>query len=188
MQQEPIIDYLAGITDLSPGFTVDLLACLNRERYKAHQIIQSVDQTQMRFWYLFTGLARSYIFGDQEQEHTLMFWHPGEVIFSYAGFLKEPSTEYIELLTDSELYSCTYAQLQELMNKHREAIKIAGEINRRFLEKDHKRNQLHALKTKVRYQLFRKEHPEVFAQVPQLIIASYLHMTRENLSRIISGE
>ena len=188
MHTEPFINYLAAITDLSDEFIGNLTADLKRERYKPHQIIQSEDQTETRLWYLNTGLGRSYIYDDQEQQHTLRFWHPGEVIFSYAGFVKEPSKEYIELLTESELYSCTYAKLEQLIRDYAETSKIIGAINRHFLQKDYKRSQLHALKTKERYQLFRKEHPEVFAQVPQWIIASYLHMTRENLSRIISEE
>ena len=188
MHTEPFINFLEGISNLSEGFVRDVTADLKRERYKPHQIIQSEDQTENRVWYLNSGLAHCYIYDDQGQQHILRFWYPGEIIFSYAGFLKEPSKEYIELLTESELYSCTYGKLEQLMRDYSETSKIAGIINRRFLQKEYKRNQLLVLKTKARYQLFRKEHPEIFAQVPQWIIASYLHMARENLSRIISEE
>lgn len=188
MHTEPFISFLEGITELSEGFTNELNANIARERYKPHQIIQSEDQTENRLWYLISGLARGYVYDEQRQQHTFRFWHPGEVIFSYAGFLKQPSKEYIELLADSELSSCTYSRLEQFMRDYPEAVRIVGIINRRFQQKDYKRNQLLAMKGKDRYQLFRKEHPEVFAHAPQWMIASYLHMTRENLSRIISEE
>lgn len=188
MHTEPFINFLARITDLSPNLIDELKDNVNKERYTAHQVLVSEGQTENRVWYLTIGLARSYIYDDQEQQHTLRFWHPDEVIFSYGGFLKEPSKEYIELLTAGELYSCTYEKLEQMMRQYPEAAKVVGEINRRFQQKDHKRSQLLAMKGKDRYLLLRKEHPEIFAQVPQWIIASYLHMTRENLSRIISEE
>ncbi|QEM07801.1 Crp/Fnr family transcriptional regulator [Mucilaginibacter rubeus] len=188
MNTEPFISFLESITDLSEGLRRELSINLSREHYKPHQIIQSEDQTENRLWFLISGMARGYIYDEQRQQHTLRFWHPGEVIFSYAGFLKQPSKEYIELLTDSELSSCNYLKIEQFMREYPETIKLVGIINRRFLQKEYKTHQLHAMKGKHRYQLFRKEHPEVFAHVPQWIIASYLQMTRENLTRIISKE
>jgi CRP-like cAMP-binding protein len=188
MDIEHFINFLASITDLSPGFILDLAADLTGEHYKRHQIILGEGQIEDRVWYLKSGLARSYIYDDQEKQYTLRFWNPNEVIFSYAGFLKGPSKEYTELLTESELYSCTYAKVGQLMDDYPEARKIVGAVNRRYLQKDYKRSQLHSLKTKERYDLFKEENPEIFKKVPLWIIASYLHMTRENLSRIISKE
>jgi CRP-like cAMP-binding protein len=188
MSAESLIDHLSKLTDLSPGFIVKLKASLTEERYRSRQVIQAGGQTANRLWYLKYGLARSYFYDEQGDQHTLSFWNADEFIFSYAGFLKEPSKEYIEVLAESELYSCTYVNLAELTHDFPETSKIVGVINRQFLQKDYKRSLLHTLRTKERYHLFRKENPQVFSWVPLWIIASYLHMTRENLSRIISEE
>ena len=188
MDTEAIIKFLAGITNVSQGFIKQLLDVLTPERYKSHQIIQSEGQTENRVWYLRSGLARSYIYDLQGQQHTLRFWYEEEVIFSYAGFLKEPSKEYIELLMESVLYSCTYEKLELLMRDYPETTQIAAVINRRFLLKEYERNQLLTLKTRERYKVFKKQHSVVFTITPLWVIASYLHMGRENLSRIISDE
>ena len=188
MERTPFINFFEQITNLHAGLINELNQAFSAERYRSKQIILGEGQTENRLWYLNRGLARSYVYDKDGQQHTLHFWKPEEVIFSYAGFLKEPSREYIELLAESELYSCTYVKLEQLMRDYPEASRIVGVINRRHLEKDYKKSLLHSLKTKDRYKLFRTENPEIFTYVPLWIIASYLHMTRENLSRIISGE
>lgn len=182
------IDFLAAMTDLSPDFVQAVTKGISRERYKARQIIQGLGQVETCVWFIKAGLARSYIYDEHGNQHTIRFWYQHELIFSYNGFLKQPATEYTDLLADCELYSCTYDFVAEMLRHYAEAMKIAGVVNRHFQEKENFRNQLHSMRSRERYLLFRKAHPEIFTQVPQWIIASYLHMTRENLSRIISEE
>jgi len=186
MSAESLFDYLSNLTYLSPAFKEELQAGLEEEHYKSRQILHGAGQVENRLWFLKTGLGRSYIYDDSERSHTLRFWNPGNIIFSYAGFLKQPSYEYIELLMESDLVAFSYEKIDKLMNHFSEIKSLAGHLNRIYQQNEHKRNYLHSLNTEERYRLFRLDNGIIFKNVPLGIIASYLHMSRENLSRIIS--
>jgi len=188
MSLQSLISQLSSLTSLSPAFIEELKSGLEEEHYTARQILHGAGQVENRLWYLSNGLGRSYIYDNDNRQHTLRFWQPGDIIFSYAGLLKQASHEYIDLLVDSELYAFAYEKLDQLMKNYPETALLSGHINRRYLQSEHNRNYLHSLHTKDRYRSFRKEHAMIFQKVPLGIIASYLHMTRENLSRIISSE
>jgi CRP/FNR family transcriptional regulator, anaerobic regulatory protein len=186
MDTEHIIKYLASITDLSIAFVQEIEVNLREEHYKSQQIIQGMGQPQTHLWYVQSGIARSYIYDDQGLEHTLRFWQANEVIFSYVGYWNQPSQEYIEILGDSILFSYTYQNLESLRLRHHEMTTIIRSIIGRYHQQENQRNRFHTLSTDERYLRFRNEHPSIFKNVPLRMIASYLQMSRENLSRIIS--
>jgi CRP-like cAMP-binding protein len=188
MDTERVIQFLTAITDLSAAFIREIELGLQHEFYKSHQIIHAGGQIENRLWYLKSGVARSYIYDENGHEHTIRFWNKDEIIFSYAGFWKKPSPEYIEVIRESNLYSFTYENLELLNVNYRETSVIIRAIVWRYHQQEYKRNKLYALSTEERYRQFRKEHAHIFQSVSLRIIASYLHMSRENLSRIISKE
>jgi CRP-like cAMP-binding protein len=188
MSAESLIDHLSNLTYLSPAFIEVIKAGLEEEHYKSRQILHGTGQVENRLWYLKAGLGRSYIYDDHGRSHTLRFWNSGDFIFSYAGFLKQPSYDYIELLTESDLYAFSYEKIDMLMNEFSETKNLAARLNQIYQRNEHKRNYLYSLNTEERYRLFRQENAIIFQTVPLGIIASYLHMTRENLSRIISKD
>ena len=120
MDSKPIINFLSGITNLSPDFIKESVRGLKQEFYKHHQIIQAQGQPESRFWYLSSGFARSYFYDDEGEEHTIKFWNEGEMIFSHSGFWNMPSMEYIEILEHSELNSIYYDYLNQLLDKYPE--------------------------------------------------------------------
>jgi CRP-like cAMP-binding protein len=185
MDTEPVIELLKSVTDLSTGFIHELKAGILIEHYKAHQIILAEGQVENRLWFLQNGLVRSYFYDVHGVEHTLRFWVSGEIIFSYAGFWKQPSTAYLEILEDSTLISYTYDNLEVLKTKHKEIFIIISTIVRRFHQQEDRRTQLYNHSAEERYLQLRKENPALFRTVPIKIIASYLHMSRETLTRLI---
>jgi CRP-like cAMP-binding protein len=186
MDTKPIIDFLSGITGLSSGFIMEAVKDVKLEFYKHHQVIQAQGQPENRLWYLNSGFARSYFYDEEGQEHTTRFWNEGEVIFSYAGFWNMPSMEYIEILESSELSSMEYGHLQQCMDRYPETKVLIRFIIRKYLQKEYQRHLLCSMPPEKRYLKLRKESPHIFKKAPLRIIASYLHMSRVSLSRIIN--
>jgi CRP-like cAMP-binding protein len=185
MDAEPVIEFLKSITDLSAGFMHDLKAGIKPEHYKAHQIILAEGRVEDRLWVLQRGLVRSYFYDEQGVEHTFRFWASGEIIFSYAGFWKQPSKVYIEVLEDSTLISCTYDNLEILKINHAETSAIISTVAGRYQLQEIKRILLFSQSAEERYLQLRRENPTLFKTIPIKIIASYLHMSRETLTRLI---
>jgi CRP-like cAMP-binding protein len=188
MDSKPIINFLSGITDLSPGFIREAVKDSKEEFYKHHQVIQAKGQPENRLWYISRGFARSYFYDDEGEEHTIKFWNEGEVIFSYSGFWNMPSMEYIEILESSELNSIYYDHLAQLLDGYPETKILIKFIIQRHLQKEYQRQLLSSLPAEKRYLKLRKESPHIFKKAPLRIIASYLHMSRVSLSRIINRE
>ncbi len=188
MDTEQFFKFLAGITEISPGFIQEIETGLTQEFYKSRQIIQAQNQPEPRFWFLEKGFARGYFYDEQGNEHTTRFWHEHEIIFSFTGSWNLPAMEYIEILGDTQLHSISYQQLHQFIIKYPEANTIIKSIIKKAIQQKYKRHSLCSLPAGKRYQQLRKESPEIFKKATLRVIASYLNMTRESLSRIISKE
>ena len=186
MNPEPLFQYLSQFTDISPPFRKALSEELKSERYHSKQVIKSEGQRENRLWFLQDGFARSYFFDDKGTEHTLHFWNSNEIIFSFAGYWKEPSPNYIELLEPSLLYSISYKELHSLLPRYQETGLILRAVVRRHYQQEFRRKRLYSLTAEQRYLYLRKDGGEIFRKAPVRMIASYLNMSRETLSRMIS--
>ncbi|SDH49202.1 Crp/Fnr family transcriptional regulator [Mucilaginibacter gossypii] len=186
MDTKPITDFLNRIAGLSAGFIQEVVRDVKQEFYKHHQIIQAQGQPEYRLWYLNSGFARSYFYDDEGQEHTIRFWNEGEVIFSYAGFWSMPAMEYIEILESSELNPFEYEQLKRLLDKYPDTRVLVQFAIQQYLQKEQERHLLCSLPPEKRYLKLRQENPHIFKKAPLRMIASYLHMSRVSLSRIIN--
>jgi CRP-like cAMP-binding protein len=186
MNVQLLTDHLSTLTPLSKDFREALEAILVIEHYQPHQIIHAVGQTETRAWFVASGFLRSYYFDDAGKEHTEAFYGDRDLIFSYKGLTQQPADQYIEALHDTTLISLNYSQIALLQMEYREmsvlAVLLLQELNRR----EQFRTRLLMQSAEDRYRQFRKAYPSVFQRAPVRMIAAYLNMTRENLSRLIS--
>jgi CRP-like cAMP-binding protein len=182
------ISFLAAITELRPAFIEGLNLHLKEEKYKAHQIIHSAGQIENRLWYLESGFARTYYFDQTGKEHTLSFFTEKQLIFSYKGYWREATDYYLEIVTDSKLISLSYESVGSLVNGFYETKFLVHAFKRQLYYVELNKSRLIALPAEDRYLHFRKSNPEIFKIASVKLIASYLNMTRENLSRLIGKD
>jgi CRP-like cAMP-binding protein len=188
MPVESLIGYLSTITNLTPAFIVALKELMEVEIYKSHQILHAAGQVENRLWYIDTGFARSYYFDQSGKEHTLKFFNEKEMLFSFQGFWRESSDYYIEILGPSELISLTYVNLSTLIQNFPETQILIQVFNRRHHHQELFKSRLMTWSAEERYYQFRKTNPDIFKKASIRLIASYLNMTRENLSRLMGRE
>jgi CRP-like cAMP-binding protein len=138
------------------------------------------------FFYVEEGLLRFYSIGKDGKEHILEFAPEKWLVVDRASFyFGEPSEFYIDGIEQT-----TVAVLDE------EFINIASEIspqfrkyNERILQNHirHLQNRINRLigtSAEERYLEFLKKYSDVTSRVPQWMIASFLGITPESLSRI----
>lgn len=132
------------------------------------------------------GILRSYTTDEKGQEHIMQFAFEGWWITDLSSFLMgEHSTFTIEAIEDSELLLLTATAREELMN----ALPVFERYQRLLLQ-----NAYIALQTRVnsaltataeeKYTKLTISYPNIIARVPQHMIASYLGLTPETLSRV----
>lgn len=134
------------------------------------------------------GLLRSYTIDDKGNEHILQFalegWWSGDLY----SFLTGETSEYnIEALEDSELLLITKESWDQLLNE----IPAFERYFRILIQNNLIATQRRLMGTfsttaEERYQKLLKEFPDIIQRVPLHMIASYLGVTRETLSRIRS--
>lgn len=152
---------------------------------KKQSILQEGDVCKYNI-FVTKGLLRSYTIDDKGNEHILQFalegWWTADL---YSFFTGEPSLFNIEALEDSELLLITHSSWESLLEKL-----PAFERYFRILIQNNliatQRRLMGSLSdtAEKKYLKFTKTYPESIQRVPQHMIASYLGITRETLSRL----
>ncbi|MGI4762491.1 MAG: Crp/Fnr family transcriptional regulator [Janthinobacterium lividum] len=175
-----------------PGLSADELAELTaaftlRHVPKRTLIVQPGEVADYRV-YVLRGAFRAYVVDPAGVEHTLHFavedWWMTD-LSSYHSRL--PATMYVVALEDSTVLQLDYATEQRLMQRSRRyetLFRLQAERAAAY----HQRRLTSALTrtAEERYADFLATYPDVVQRLPQYIIASYLGMSKEFLSRIRS--
>jgi CRP/FNR family transcriptional regulator, anaerobic regulatory protein len=96
-----------------------------------------------------------------------------------------PSKDYIQALEDSELYWIAAEDL-DYVYKHFAEFNFVGRVlTTKYLRVWHRlARRIRFLRREERYQLVVKEQPQIFLRVPLNVLATYLDMSPETLSRL----
>ncbi|TGE03784.1 Crp/Fnr family transcriptional regulator [Hymenobacter fodinae] len=138
------------------------------------------------FAFVLKGALRMYSLNDKGGEHLLSFGlENGWIADRESCVLLTPSAYYIDALEDSDLLLLTHAQLQALIRTVPAMAELMRELERRHEVATQKR--LHAAiscTAEERYAAFVTQHPDYLSRFPHHLIASYLGILPETLSRI----
>ncbi|MFC3559088.1 Crp/Fnr family transcriptional regulator [Pedobacter jamesrossensis] len=132
------------------------------------------------------GCLRNYRVDEKGEEHIVYFatenyWSGDRESY----MLQEPSNYYIDAVTDSEVIQITKDNFEMLCTE----IPKLGELVNVLIQKSFivSQNRIHSaisFTAEEKYLDFLKRRPKLATLVPQHMIASYLGMTPETLSRI----
>jgi CRP-like cAMP-binding protein len=132
------------------------------------------------------GLLRLYSVDDKGVEHMMQFAMEGWWIVDIYSFLTgEPSGYNIDALEDSELLMISRDNFEEMMTilpKMERYFRILFQNN--IIAKERRLTSSIAHGAEERYQHFAQSHPNIVQRIPLNLIASYLGITPETLSRI----
>lgn len=138
------------------------------------------------FYFVESGCLRSFVVDSKGKEHILQFAPETWVINDRASFFsQEPSELFIDAIENSVLRVIRYESLRNLEDLNREQLLIAlRRIYRHTLTLQNRILQLISMSAQERYADFMKTYPDLHNRVPQRMIASYLGITPEGLSRV----
>ncbi|MCK6615354.1 MAG: Crp/Fnr family transcriptional regulator [Ignavibacteriaceae bacterium] len=131
------------------------------------------------------GLLRMYYL-KEGKEVSAAFFFSGIYLSVYDSFVtRSPSRVCVDALTDSVLINLDYDSVQTLYRMNPEFEKFGRLIAEAILVSTNKRMMSLMLDDpETRYKNLLKERPKVIQHIPQYMIASYLGVTPEGLSRI----
>jgi CRP-like cAMP-binding protein len=142
-------------------------------------------QTAQDVCFVAEGMVMMYILSEDRQL-VLEFFNENWYCCDYESFLtRKPSPYYLEAMERTVLVNLSYADLQKVY-KLGPSFEKMGRLMAEFLYicLSHKSTALLSQTPEQRYTELTQTRPEIFQRVPQYMIASYLGITPESLSRI----
>lgn len=158
------------------------------KKVKKNVILLNQDQICKEVYFVKKGCIRTFFISKQGREKTRLVNLENSIGTSFASFLNQlPSFELIETLEDSELLAINYIDFYRLLNE----INHWKDFYQKLLEmaytsQNNKIAQLVTLTAKQRYNLVLKENPILLQRLSNKVLASYLDIREETLSRIKS--
>jgi CRP-like cAMP-binding protein len=163
---------------------VEKLSTLKKIR-KNQYLLEEGDSSNF-IGFVVKGCFRLFRVGEDGQEHIMKFAIENWWITDFASFMNgQPSACYIEALEDSELLLITKDNWESLLATIPNFKQMIETLSNKNFEAHQNRifsNISEAAET--RYENFIEQFPSIFNRIPLYMIASFLGLTRETLSRI----
>ena len=188
MNLTPFFDYIKQYIELTSEEQSLLLSKIKTRKYlKGQFVIQNGDVCRHENFVL-SGCLKTFYIENEGQEHIVMFaienWWTGDL----GSFITQtPADLNIQCLENSELVQIHYDDLQQLylkIPKLERFFRII--IQKAFVAAQKRVINNFSLPASDRYLQFRDQYPKIEQRVPQYMIASYLGITKEFLSKIRS--
>ncbi len=180
--------YLRINTDLSESEIETVAIFFKPKAFNRGTILLSQGEVCKDLYFLSRGCIRTYYLTKQGHEKTRYIAFNGSVVTAISSFISQlPSFEFVDVLEKSEVYVISHKDFYQLMC----ALPAWGSFYRRLLEmaylyQNKKIEDLVTLSAKERYDKLLREWPVYIQRVSNKILASYLNIREESLSRIKS--
>ncbi|MFD2552268.1 Crp/Fnr family transcriptional regulator [Bizionia sediminis] len=156
-----------------------------RKYLKGQFIVQQGDICQYSS-FIIKGCSKMYFVDALGQEHIIILAVEGWWVSDIASFINQKPADFnIQCLEDTELVQFHYNTIENLYD----AIPKLDKFFRKILERGLAASQQRIVRNfsmtaKERYLYFKNTYPEIETRIPQYLVASYLGITKEFLSKI----
>jgi CRP-like cAMP-binding protein len=163
----------------------DFEICLSKTSIGNKEILLSEGEVCNFIAFIDEGMFRFYNLKNGEEKITAFFFK-GDFVTNYRSFLTgKPSEHYIEAMQDAVIYKINLQQLQSLYNKHKNIERLGRFIAENLYLTVANRLDSFMFDTPAdRYKQLTDRNSKLLQEIPQYMIASYLGIKPETLSRI----
>jgi CRP-like cAMP-binding protein len=177
--------FLKLITTFSDEEINDFMVMGKKVELVKGALLISEGQVCKSFAFIHSGTF-SFIISNDDGEHVKDFSGSNKFITAYASFIaQKPSQIFIRAEEKATLTQWSYATYQELIHSSENWKQFALKIsNYLYLRKEKREISLLTETAEQRYGNMLKEFPHIVQHVPQYLIASYLGIKPQSLSRI----
>lgn len=183
---EKIFENIGRYVNLSETEKERLAAIIKTSRVKKKQFIIQPGFVCHSRTYILEGAFRVYYLDDDGKEHTVSIGVEDWFVTDFYSYInQEPAMNFAEALEDSIIFQIHYEDIEALCKE----IHALSEYFRLTTEKafaySRKRVISNISKTaEQRYDEYSEKYPNIVNRVPQYVLASYLGMSPEFLSKI----
>jgi len=181
--------YIKRIKDLSSQLTPDIRTELEKgfvdERFSKGSYLLRPGQICMAHLLIKEGIARKFYNYKDKEITTEIYFHDDVAISLDSYIMQKPGDVYIEALTELEVTIIDYSRFYKVKNNYPEVMML----DKMFIEYyavwfEQKLREFQTLDASQRYLKLVAKEPQIVQYLPVTIVASYLNVSLETLSRI----
>jgi len=184
----PLIDYINRVVQLDQQEEQTLLKLLSfRKLLKGQFFLQQGDICKFS-GFVIKGCTKTFYVDDEGQEHVVMFSIEDWWTSDMGSFISQKPADFnVQCLENTELIYFSFEDQEQMLReipKLERFFRII--IERAFVASQKRVVRNMSMSAKDRYLHFRNVYPKIEQRIPQYLIASYLGITKEFLSKIKS--
>ena len=155
---------------------------------KKNTILLFQAETCNKLYFVNQGCIRTYYITEQGHEKSRLIAFEGMIATSLSSFIsQQPSFEFVDALENSELLYISHTNFYKLLGDLPEwrdfYLKL---LEFAYLYQNKRIEELVTLSAGERYEILLNKHPQYTQRLSNKVIASYLDITQETLSRLKS--
>jgi CRP-like cAMP-binding protein len=162
-----------------------LLNAHTQQEFKKGKILSKPGELVQEVHFIISGGIRMY-YVKNNREYTCSFCFEGSYLGDYKSMLtSQPSRLYVEAIEDTVVYSLSKENMEELYHHSPEFIQFGKRFAEFLFTEITSRNESFLFETpEERYIQIMDEYPQLIQRIPQYMLASYIGVTPETISRI----
>ncbi|WP_295222628.1 Crp/Fnr family transcriptional regulator [uncultured Chryseobacterium sp.] len=183
---QPLIEHISKKISLTEDEMKEFISYFKVTKIKKRQFIIQPDFVPKYRNYVVKGAFRAYVVADESEEHTVQFAIEDWWISDYNGYIfQQPASMFVMALEDSIILQIDYASEQDLKTANPKFETFFRKMAEGSVAAMQRRLISNLTKTaEERYEEFEQKYPSIAQRVPQYVLASFLGMTTQYLSKL----
>lgn len=188
MDKKAFLDYVYKFITLSEEQEILLLSKVAHRKYLKNQYMVQQGNICETSNFILKGCTKTFYVSDDAQEHIIAFAIEDWWTADLGSFISQSPADFnIQCIEDTDVVQFTHENLQQLYQQIPQLERLFRKIVERAYVASQKRIVRNfSLTAKERYEIFTKNYKTLEQRVPQYMVASYLGITKEFLSKIKS--
>lgn len=186
--QEELVRYIKEIITVTDEELEKILSYFEPLDVEKNELLVIRGQTSQRTFFVGKGCLRIFFITEDGQEATRYIAFENNFATALCSFISnEPSLEFIQALEPTTLLYISHKDFYHLL----ETIPAWEKFYRHYLENAYVNNtnrlmSFLTLDATERYKLLLDTHPKIVQRLPNKVVATYLNISQETLSRLKS--
>lgn len=160
------------------------------KKLRKHQFVIQVDDPVRYEYFVVSGCLKAYVINEDNKMHILQFAMQNWWVTDYQSYYKGTSAKlYIDCIEDAEVLCISLENKDKICAElHQVEHFFRKKTNAGYVALQQRILSLLTSTPKEKYEQLLTQYPQLFQKVPKQLIAAYLGVSRETLSRLYAVE